>query len=206
MRRRLPVITAALAFLLCNNPELQGKSPLVDFNVEWGYGATLYENRNFVYYDDYGSRIPDKYSGASYVGNAFVLAGIGLNIGEKSNVSLQSGYMGLPGDRKAIPLRLRYKYAVNGPTADGAILIAGGGIGFPVNTDFRKPLANGIIGGGYRLVLSRRSSLDIQCTAAVTYDRPGILQKGSGFPVRESRILHNDAFYASLNIGLAINF
>ncbi len=204
--RRLSLICAVPAFLFCFNHEAQGRVPVVDFNVEWGYGATFYENHNFVYSDEYGSRIPDKYSALTYVSNAFLLAGIGINAGEKSNISIQSGYMGLPRGRNAIPLRLRYKYAVNGPTADGAILIAGGGIGFPVNTDFRKPLANGIIGGGYRLVLSRRSSLDIQCTAAVTYDRPEILQKGSGKAVPESRILCNDTFYVSLNVGLAINF
>lgn len=200
------VIASLLAILSFTCLNAQERRKLVDFNIEWGYSATLFESHNYIYYDDYGSRIPDKYTGLARMSNAYLLAGAGFNVGGKSNIGIQSGYCGIARDRNIIPLLFRYKYAFAGSSDDGAIFIAGAGVGFPVNTTSDAVVVSGSIGGGYRLVLSGKTSIDIQCTARLAYDRPEVFQKGSNRPVPAGRILRNDAFYGSLNIGLAINF
>ena len=171
-----------------------------------GIQRNLFESHNYIYSDDDGSRIPDKFTGLTFKNNAYLLAGVGFNAGKKSNISIQSGYIGIYGDRRAIPVLLRYKYAAKGSAADGAILIAGGGIGFPTGSSSSVIIANGSVGGGYRLVLGSNTSIDIQCTARLTYDKPQVYQKGSNRPVPDSRVLRNNAFYVSLNAGIAVNF
>lgn len=204
MKRTASILIFLLA--LCQTIHGQEDMSLFAFGVKWGYSAQLFDVHKLVYRDDYGSLVSDQGAGFSFAGNGYILADFGFNISMKSRISVLSGFEGIAGNRGEIPIQLRYSLATKGYNQDGSLFFAGGGTGLPVDAKATAPSFCGLIGGGYRLSLGKRMSIDLTGSFKLTFDRPGIPDKSTGRYVPVSSIQRNNAMYASLSIGLGVNF
>ena len=187
---------ALLILVLTMMPALccraQSEPRRVSFGVEWGYSPVFYYNYKYVYRDDYGTTVLDKGQDVCFDSNAFILARVGLRLGEKSEVSLLSGYCGIATGRKAVPLLLRYNYASGGSGRDGLLVFADGGVGLWAG-ESPPVLCN--LGAGRRVVLDDKLHLDFTAGLRASLDHP---LGDSG--------LRNDRFSAGIVLGVELGF
>lgn len=188
---------AILALMLCSIAVCRAGNPRkVVFGTEWGYSPTLYRDYKYVYNDEYGTTVPEMGAGFHYDGDLFFLARAGVRMGKYSELSLQSGLMGIAERRKCVPILLRYSYAFEGMERDGAILYADGGIGLPLSRPNNIPAFIGRIGSGYRLLLARGTSLDFTAGVRAYVDHP----------CDKASVRKNESFNLGASLGISLNF
>jgi len=188
---------AILALLLCSIAICRAGNPRkVVFGTEWGYSPTLFSSHKYVYKDNYGTTVSDTDAGFHYDGDVFFLARAGIRLGNRSELLMQSGLMGIVDRRKCIPVLLRYSYAFEGMERDGAILYADGGIGLPLSRPNNIPAFIGRIGSGYRLLLARGTSLDFTAGVRAYVDHP----------CDKSSVRKNESFNLGASLGVSLNF
>ena len=78
-------------------------------------------------------------------------------------------------------------------------------IGFP---DFLedRPMVLAIAGGGYRLQLGEKSSLDLLLTARAVLDHPAIWDEEERHYIETQNVRRNDAVHYALCLSLGLNF
>ena len=204
MRKTFTILLCILVF--CLVAKGQEKKPVVSFGVNWGYSAKIFDAHKFIYYDRYGSLVAKQDAGFSFASNGYILAELCLHISKKSGVCILSGYESISKGRNEIPLQIRYCHTSQGYDRDGSLFFAGGGVGFPLNSEAVVPSACGLLGGGYRFALTKRMSIDLTGSFKLTFDRPNLKDNSTGGYIPQSNIQHNNAMYAALNIGLGLNF
>lgn len=205
MKRIITAITALTLF--CTAASAARPASRLTFGAEWGFNAQVIDYHRFTYKDQYGSIVPDRHDGFLYNGNLYILVNAGMIVSDKSIVGIQSGYEGIARSRKIIPVRLKYSYLPSGIMSDGALLFAAAGVGFPGDRHSTPvPSIVGQLGAGYRKNLADKTNIEIYCSFKATYDHPGIIDRASSEYVPVDRIIKNDAFYATVSIGLAVNF
>lgn len=192
MKRR--ALISFLCILVCFSG--RAAEPLFTFGVEWGVSPSVYQNHKFIYTDEYGSTVSDIDSGFKFDDDAFLLLKAGLRPGRKSEIFLMSGISGIGDGRRCIPVMVRYNFTPAGRQCDGPLVIADGGMGFPIGSKATRPAYMGKIGGGYRLILASRLHLDLMAGIKFCFDHPCDLPS----------VRRNDAFNAGVSLGVALGF
>lgn len=200
-------LIAVLSFLLASGSlACFAGSPKLSLGVEWGYSVSFHNIRHFNYLDAEGSRIDvnDRFFKAG--SNAGILASIGVNIAEKCNLSLCSGYLGVEDNIRIVPLLARFTVVPSGVHKGGFILTLDGGAGIDVlNTGRILPLAD--FGTGYRVGFDSGICLDFKFMLRGVYDNPSIFDPtfDDGY-VPASNIKTNQAVYLSAGLSAALCF
>ena len=184
----------------------EGRTPQLRYGLEWGGSTTLVSTHHYNYLDNtLGFRIDDSGTDTHRWGNAFVCAYCGLDLLPRLALSLRSGLAGIAPDRRLVPLTLRLSWHPHGSCSDGLFLLGEGGPGFP---DFLedRPMVLAIAGGGYRLQLGEKSSLDLLLTARAVLDHPAIWDEEERHYIETQNVRRNDAVHYALCLSLGLNF
>ena len=201
LRRISAVFIAALALML-SGPEAGAK--VFSFGVEWGANAKLGELYHYNYIDNSGGRVDDKNSMFSYHANGHVLGKIGINLGQKFRLDVNSGYMGIADGTRVVPVTLRANIMPKGRSESGFMYFLDGGTFFNENLSDRLGLL-GAAGFGYRIALTRNVGLDFLFNVRCAYDHPDIVNPDGGFVLLEN-IRQNNAEYFSLGFSISLDF
>lgn len=186
-----------LAFICLTLATARGGEPRrVGFSVEWGFSATVFNANDFNYLDTDGARLVDDSRCFKFYPNGGILGGIDVNPGRRFSFGLRSGFLGVEDNVRVIPVLFRVGFAPSGVDADGCFVRIDGGIGFRDLPPYRR-VGLASLGGGYRMALSRRYSIDFIFTLRGTLDHPEL---------PGTSISHNRAVYCSANAGIGVNF
>lgn len=211
MKRFVTLSILVLSLLFATKAEgktgLRSKYPFLKFGVEWGGGISLFEAHRFVYTDEIiGCLLPaDEEMGFSFVPTAYLLLNFGANIGHHSSIQIEGGFSGVHEDRRVFPIQLRYSYLFNGCNRDGVFVFGCAGVAFPDNGS-RRLASLASFGGGWRFSLSRSISLDFLASLRGCFDHPEVWNDDLGKYVPDNCIRRNNAGYAGINVGIALNF
>ena len=185
-----------LCLALTALPLKAGDPPRIGFTLEWGFNATVFNANDFNYLDEDGARLVDDSRCFKFYPNGGVLGGVKLNLPERFSLSLHSGFLGVEDNVRVIPALLRVGFAPRGVNSDGFFVYLDGGVGFR-DIELSRKLGLASLGGGYRVALSRRYSLDFMFSLRGVLDHPDL---------PGTNIASNRAIYCSANAGVGINF
>jgi len=185
------------------------KTPLMRYGVEWGFSPNISfdHHTNFITEDGYRANIQN--AGMCFTANGYLMGSIGINIWKHFDLNLMSGYAGIGKNNRMIPLLLRAGYHLKSTGNDTPFCFLDGGLGFHIRKEgepYRKPAIIAGAGLGYRLVLTRRSSIDFVFNGRWTFDSLLITDPNSGNFIDDCNIKRNKAFYLTLSLGVGLNF
>ena len=180
--------------------------PFIRYGVEWGSSGTLYTSKHQNYTVSEGYRVDDNHAGWTFIGNAQVLANIGVNITPRIAVAAYTGLEGISKDFRVIPLTLRGTYYFKDMDFDGMLCYFDGGVGFKGIRNPSEICTLLSAGTGYHMALSSSVSLDFLLSARASLDSPDIVDPDTGRALPESSIRLNQARFYSVNISIALNF
>ncbi len=206
MRR---IIYILLILSVCNiNVHAKGKSDnpykRVTFGAEWGYVATLQSAFIYSFFSPEGYRMETRGYEFRYISNAEMYAHVGYSFNEKWNLSLYVGYEGIADIHKALPISLRMtRYFGKNPAADRWFMFLDGGSGISLKKNPQE-IFTGKLGVGYRLALSRFTSLDFIACGRLTHTHPQIFY--DGIPISFDMTNRNIGLTSALSVGMALTF
>ena len=208
MKKMTAIFAMLLAVCLTASAgERAGRAvPLVTGGLDWGFTGTVFNYRHVNCTAGEGYRINEVESGWGFHGNAYVLACIGANVSDRMSVLMECGYMGINGGRRINPFMVKACWHPSGVYSSGAFCFAEGGVGFAVLSNFSGLCSLGSVGWGYRVNMGDSVSVDFQIRLRAVYDKPDIADPDTGTTIPAGSIHANDAYYGSLNFGLALNF
>ncbi len=178
----------------------------VSFGLEWGYSLSFFNLRRLNYLDAEGSRVNVDESLFKAGSNAGILASFGLNIGERCNFSISSGYIGVEDNVRLIPFLASFTCVPAGISENGFVFNVRAGAGMNVLDHSRiLPLAD--LGFGYRIGFENGYGIDLKFILRGAYDHPSIFDPtyGSGYVPAEN-IRDDRAVYLSAGLSAALNF
>lgn len=179
------------------------------FGVEGNYANSVVSYRHYNFVSSYGYRIDRKYWDSGYHVNGEFLIHVGMNVDNRLNLSLYTGYSGIFKNMRTTPLTLRVTYCFGKDrTKNRWLVYADAGPGITQHSD--KVSISGICkaGTGYRIPLSRYTRLDflMSVRAAMTSTGAFEMNTGSSIYIPEENLRRNDAFYFALMFGIGITF
>ena len=204
-RKYALLLVAVLSVLFARPLGAQDRS-LLRYGVEWGLSASVYNSFHYNYIDGImGYRIDEEGSDTDCIGNAFAEVYCGTDLSRRLSLTLRAGFSGIARGRRVVPICLRLSWFPAGTCADGFFTLADGGLSFP---DFfeAKPAPVFRLGGGYRLLLTDSSSLDIQLCARLCQDHPDIWDEQERHYVETHNVRRSDAAHYALCLSAALNF
>jgi len=202
------IISAFILILTCAGIS-HAQTPLMRYGVEWGFAPNISYDHHTNFITEDGYRVDSHESGMCFAVNSYLLGSIGINVGKHFDVNLLSGYAGIGKNNRVIPVLLRAGYHLKKVGNDTPFCFIDGGFGFHTRKEgepYRKPAITTDAGIGYRLVLTRRSSIDFVFNGKWTFDSLLITDPNSGNFIQESNIRDNKAFYLTLSLGVRVNF
>ncbi len=176
----------------------------ITFGLEWGYVASVHSVYHLNFFAPEGYRMDIKGSKLGHVNNADMYLKLGYDLSTVWNMAVCLGYKGIADIHRAVPLSFRMtRYFNDNPLRDRwfGFIDLGSGI------SLKKPvqeILTGKVGGGYRLSLSRHSSLDFLLSARLTYTHPEITYDDVIIPL--NRTNRNNAFISAISVGMAVTF
>lgn len=174
------------------------------YGVEWGGSFSVAEYHDYNYLIESGYRMNDSSFAFGGKVNGFFLANVGYLIAERFQVSLYSGYEGVDRNVRVVPIVLRGAFFNKGYHSDGIFAYVGGGVGI---TDIeRRSVILGRLGTGYRIVLSKATSLDFIISANLSIRNPDLLDPDSHMPIADNRISVNNLYLGKLGLSMALSF
>lgn len=201
--RRIIIISL---LLLASCALSHAAQPFIRYGVEWGSSGTLFTAKHQNYTVGEGYRVDENHAGWTFIGNAQILADLGVNITPHIAVAAYTGMAGIAEGFRVIPLTMRGTYYFKEMDCDGMLCYFDGGVGFKEIRNPSKICTLLSAGTGYHVALSRSVSLDFLFSARASLDRPDIVDPDSGRKIPESSIRLDQASYYSLNISIALNF
>lgn len=185
----------SVALMLVSAAVSRAESP-VRFGLQWGGSANLLSIHHYNFLDNHGERVDDKGRSFNFQSNGHILLGLGVDLNDKLNLSIFSGYSGIAVDTRMFPVLLRFSVLPNGTMQDGPLFYAGGGLLLNEKQGGRAGYGTDI-GAGYRIALHQRLGISfvIFGNAAVNHPQVPNLDGGYVHPdnVRRSNALHLDA-------------
>lgn len=180
--------------------------PGVSFGLEWGYSLSFFNLRQFNYLDADGSRVNVDERLFKAGSNAGILASFGLNVGERCNFSISSGYMGVEDNVRLVPLIAGFTCVPAGIAESGFVFNLRAGAGMNV-LDHSSILPLADIGLGYRIAFENNYGIDLKFIFRGVYDHPSIFDPTyeSGY-VPVENIRDDRAIYLSVGFSAAFNF
>lgn len=211
MTRRFPIVATILALLAgagpvrAENPPGREGSARLSCGIEWGYNATVLDLYHYNYMDSAdGFRIDQKVMKPMYYSNGHATAHLTLEFARRWALGLHAGYAGIQQRTRIFPLALRSTYFMESFREDGQFIFLEGGAGLHETRKIISPF--GRLGYGYRLALSRRSSMDFSASMRAAFDHPPIYDSSIPGYVPEENIRRSDALYGALLLSVALNF
>ncbi len=190
------------------NVHARGKSgdflSRMTFGFEWGYVASVHSGYHYNFFAPEGYRVDIEGSAFGFVSNADMYMKAGYDFNTEWNLSVLIGYEGISDIHRAIPVSLRMtRYFNANPLKDRWFSFIDLGSGICLKTPVQEILT-GKVGGGYRLALSRHSSLDFLLSARFTHTHPQITYDDVPIPLNKTN--RNSAFISAISVGMAVNF
>ena len=172
------------------------------FGVEWGYTSSLFNVYHNNYLSPEGIRVDDKGVDFHYYSNGHIQAGASYAFARKFEVGAYLGFIGVSQERRLVPITLRSTYYFDSYLSDGFFCYLDGG---PALGENQNVTLIGKIGGGYRVKLSNRFSLDFLLSFHICSDHPKIFNSDDQ-QITGDDLRRNDATYGGLNFTLALRF
>ena len=184
---------------------LKGESVHVKYGIEWGYLASFMNTYHTVYFDpDAGYRIDGRGTDLFLYSNGYASAKLGVEFLKHYSATVLAGYCGIRQDRRVFPLTLRASYFFRSYEESGPLAFLEGGAGINFIEETAPMLCKA--GYGYRLKMSRKSSLDLMVSAQLSGDHPGIYNPEIPGYVPDILVRRSDALYGACCFSIAINF
>ncbi len=184
--------------------EPSDKTSGLTFGIEWGYIASFHYGYYNYFLAPEGYRVEDKGYEFGLFSNAEMYANIGYDFNEKWNLSMYVGYLGIANFHKAVPVSLRLtRYFGKDQSDDKWFLFGDVGSGISIKISPQE-IITGKIGVGYRLALSRMTSLDFIVTARMITTHPQIYH--DKIPIPLEMTARNIANVSAVSFGMALNF
>lgn len=178
--------------------------PRFTFGAEWGYIATFYSGYHFNFFAPEGYRADPRHQEFTYISNGEAYLHAGYNLNEKYNLSLYLGFSAIGEYHHSIPVSVRltryYKTNNLGDRWFGFIDL-GSGVSIKKEPDM---MLSGKIGAGYRMSLSRRTSLDFIAGLRTVLTHPDIYYYGTLIP--QDKINRNNAYMSALSLSISLTF
>ncbi len=203
MRKLLKITTLTISFLVCIH-SLEAKSPLkLRGSLEWGYSPLLVQNELYSYFNGQGLRVTEGSGeyGFHYNGNAFVYAGAELELSKNIGIGLKVGYKGLCEGVRVFPL----KAVFNAYTDNNFYVGVEAGVAADTGLSFDDKVKLLAVGGGYRVNLSKRTSLRVftKLCAASFLPLPHDPYEGQ---IARERVIRSGKTCIGLETGIGIFF
>lgn len=176
----------------------------ITFGAEWSYIATFHCGIHHNFYAEEGYRVNQDYKTFGYRSNGEISFFCGYDFHPDWNISLYAGYTGIYDLSKAIPVSVRVtKYYQRNEKGDRWFSYIDGGSGICLKKD-PQAIAVGKIGGGYRIALSKETSLDLVAAYRISLTHPSVIYEG--YEVPSAKINRNNAYVSALSLGISISF
>lgn len=178
----------------------------VGFSIEWGYTGTFIHKYHNDYVDSTdGYRIDVRDTDYLLYSNAFMQAGVSFETAEHYALALNFGFDGVFQERRMFPVTLRFSYFFRSLHEDGIFAMAEAGKAFVFDgNDIENNIAR--LGGGYRISLSSKHSMDVKSFFQICTDHPDIYNMNLGQKVQPIYVNCSDSFYGALVFSVALNF
>lgn len=181
-----------------------GQKAEFTFGFEMNYIAAFHCGIHHNFFSEIGYRVDFKDNRFKYISNNDFYLHCGYNLARKWNMSLYLGLSGIYDVNTMLPLSLRAThYFREDERGDRCFAFIDLGTGLSL-TRHPQATANGKIGCGYRISLSKVSNLDFLLAYRMVLARPEIDFDGYEVPV--GRINRNNAYVSALSIGMALTF
>lgn len=215
MRSLLPHVGVALSLPASRADDVSGeaypvierKRRLLSCSLEWSgaFNSLYHFHHNYV--NQEGSRYDLRDYGLKVNFAGEVLVSLGFNVTDNLNLSLYSGYMGLPDQHRVVPLSIRGTwYFGKEPAENRWFAYADAGVGFRASEYLRNlvsPVAKA--GFGYRIPLGAYANLDFFAGFQFCHFHPDILYP-DGSTVPPANIRRNNENVAGVRLGAALAF
>lgn len=201
------LIISLLVFLSClvSSAGQEGRAVRVFYGLEWGYSAVVLNSYHYNYTDpEDGYRVDVNETAPNYHSNGMLYLRTGLEFARHFSASVNLGWQGIKQDTRIIPVFLRENYHFNGNRDSGALIFVSQGIGFHSDKKFLSIL--GQFGGGYRVALSHKNSMDLLLGLQLCTDAPKVPDKENGSYISEEFIRSSKASYGAINLSISISF
>ena len=178
----------------------------LDYGVEWGYTASIWEKYHYNYTSPSGARIDTRDQHFSYKSNGHLYGFLGARFARRFAVDALVGWAGIYEGRRVMPVTLRGSAFLKGYDADGLKLFLEGGW-CHARSFASKPVYLGKAGTGYRFILDRNLALDLSLSLQGASDHPlGVYDKSREESVPDASLRRSDSGYFSLNFSVALCF
>ena len=182
------------------------KGAELDYGVEWGYSASVWESYHYNYTSPSGARIDTRDSHFSYKSNGHLYGFAGIRFARHFAADALVGWAGIYEGRRVVPVTLRASCFWKGYDRDGWKTFLEAGRCF-ADSFAGKPVYVAKLGTGYRMMLDRRFALDLALSLQGAYDHPlDVYDKGREEAVQDANLRRSDSGYLSLNFSLALCF
>lgn len=176
--------------------------------VEWGYTMSIWQNYHYNYLTDAYARVDSQGSDVDFNSHGHIYAYIGYEFARTWEADVIAGLAGVWTDRSVVPIDLRLTKFF--PLKSGNSLkafIEGGPIishnGF-VEED-SSYIAR--LGGGYRIMLTERLSLDLSVSFFNCMDHPAdVVDPKYNSHIDPALLRRSDTLYQGLSFSISLNY
>ncbi len=200
-------ILAAFLFLCCFGT-MQGRDfPRFTFGAEGAYAMSLlnFYHRNYIASE--GDRINLKGVKVGFSDSGQILVHAGVNISAKFNLSLESGYCGIYGGERMVPLSLKGTWlSGKNPLKNRWLAFAAAGCGVVTSGNAGDFSGIARIGGGYRVSLNRFAKLDFIAALQCAYIHPETYRTDRGESISGDALRRNEVYVGALTFGIGLTF
>ena len=173
--------------------------------ADWGFTATALRFHHYNYLDEsIGFRVDDSGWTSDIGANGFVYLTVGFDVTDRLKLDAYAGYAGVNDNVRIVPVLVGATWFLRSGGVDGFFLYARGGEGFKPRKS-GPPIIMGTAGPGFRLALSRRSSIDVKLGIQFSIDHPEVWDPVERQYISPHNIRRNDATYYGVNLGIALN-
>lgn len=175
--------------------------------VEWGYTQNCWHWYHYNYLTDAMARVNSEDSEFELHPGGHIYAYLGYQIGRRWELDLISGWAGVWEGRRVVPVDLRVTRFFSGLDSNGlkAFIEAGEVIS---HNDASSELPSNIIklGGGYRIMITSRSSVDFAISVHRCLDHPaGVTDPQYNYSVSAGHLRRSDTAYMGINFSISVN-
>lgn len=195
--------------LCCTGRPAHSAAPLRGLHggVEWGYTQSFWHWYHYNYLTDAMARVNSEDSEFELHQGGHIYAYLGYQIGRRWELDLISGWAGVWDGRRVVPVDLRVTRFFSGLDSNGfkAFLEAGEVIS---HNDASSELPSNIIklGGGYRIMITSRSSIDLAMSVHRCLDHPaGVTDPKYNYRVPASHLRRSDTAYMGISFSISLN-
>lgn len=200
----LTIVFSIVAFCCLAESRNDSDKRRLSFGAEWSYIGAFHCGIHHNFFSEEGYRVDINTKSLGFKSNGEALFHVGYDFDRKWNLSMYAGFAGIYGFSKVIPVSLRLTRFFNtNEMGDRLLCFFDGGSGISIKRSPQEILV-GKIGGGYRIALSCKSSLDFIFAYRVSFTHPTIFY--DGYEVGMNMTNRNNAYVSALSAGISLSF